>query len=399
MCHQMADFSFKPTGTIFKEREALLEEWTPDKLVGRDEELRQYHAALQPVIEGETPSNIFLYGKSGVGKTAATRFLLQLLERDATDVDGLNLHTVEINCDGLNSSYQTAVALVNEFRDPADQISNTGYPQASVYQFLFDEIDALGGTILIVLDEVDHIRDDSLLYKLPRARSNGDISEGRLGVVGISNDLNFRNQLSSKVRSSLCEKEVSFSAYDANELSKVLQQRESVAFQEDVLDSGVIGMCAAYGAKDSGDARQALDLLLESGDIARETNADQVTEDHVRKARERLQTDQVVKGISNFPQHGQLVLWALTILEEQGDTPVRTREIREPYEILCEKEGTDPVSDRAVREYLAELETLGITSSTQINRGKGGGKFKEHTLDQSASSVKAGLQEFLQGTP
>jgi len=395
----MADFSFKPTGDIFKEREALLEEWTPEKLVGRDKELRQYHAALQPVIEGETPSNIFLYGKSGVGKTAATRFLLQLLDRDAADVDGLNLHTVEINCDGLNSSYQTAVALVNELRDPANQISNTGYPQASVYQFLFDEINALGGTILIVLDEVDHIQDDSLLYKLPRARSNGDISDARLGVIGISNDLNFRNQLSSKVRSSLCEKEVSFSAYNANELCKVLRQRESVAFQEDVLDSGVIEMCAAYGAKDSGDARQALDLLLESGDIAREMNSDQVTEDHVRKARERLQTDQVIKGISNFPQHGQLVLWALTILEEQGDTPVRTREIRDPYEILCEKEGTDPVSNRAVREYLAELETLGITSATQINRGKGGGKFKEHQLDQSVSSVKAGLKELLQATP
>ena len=114
----MADFGFQPTGNIFREREALLEEWTPDDLVGRDEELQQYHAALQPVIEGETPSNIFLYGKSGVGKTAATRFLLELLKRDSRDVDGLDLHTIEINCDGLNSSYQTAVTLVNELRDP-----------------------------------------------------------------------------------------------------------------------------------------------------------------------------------------------------------------------------------------------------------------------------------------
>ncbi|WP_254810670.1 orc1/cdc6 family replication initiation protein [Natronosalvus amylolyticus] len=391
----MSDFSFQPTGAIFKEREALLEEWTPGELVGRDEELSKYHAALQPVIEGETPSNIFLYGKSGVGKTAATRFLLQLLKRDADKVDDLDLHTIEINCDGLNSSYQTAVALVNELREPTNQISNTGYPQASVYEFLFDELDKVGGTVLIVLDEVDHIKDDSLLYKLPRARSNGDISETRLGVVGISNDLNFRNQLNSKVRSSLCEKEVSFSAYDANELCEVLRQRETVAFEEGVLGDGVIEMCAAFGAKDSGDARQALDLLLESGDIARERNADQVTESHVREARERLQTDQVVEGIRNYSRHGQLVLWALTLLAEQGDTPVRTRDIREPYEILCDREATDPVSDRAVREYLAELETLGIVSSTQVNRGKGGGKYKQHDLDQTVSSVKAGLSELL----
>ncbi|MFC6764042.1 orc1/cdc6 family replication initiation protein [Natrinema soli] len=395
----MGDFSFEPTGRIFKEREALLEEWTPDKLVGRDTELQQYHAALQPVIEGETPSNIFLYGKSGVGKTAATRFLLNRLENSAEDIDGLDLHTVEINCDGLNSSYQTAVALVNELRDPANQISNTGYPQASVYQFLFDEIDSLGGTILIVLDEVDHIQDDSLLYKLPRARSNGDISNARLGVVGISNDLSFRNQLSSKVRSSLCEKEVSFSAYDATELVQVLRQRESVAFHDNVLEDGVIEVCAAYGAKDSGDARKALDLLLESGDIAREENADVVIENHVTEARRRLQTDQVIEGISNYSQHGQLVLWALTLLEERGETPVRTREIREPYEVLCDREGYDPVSTRAVREYLAELETLGIISSTETNRGKSGGKFKEHELEQPISSVKAGLNELLGTSP
>ncbi|QCS44563.1 orc1/cdc6 family replication initiation protein [Natrinema versiforme] len=395
----MSNFSFEPTGRIFKEREALLEEWTPETLVGRDQELEQYHAALQPVIESETPSNIFLYGKSGVGKTAATRFLLDQLKESAANVDHLDLHTVEINCDGLNSSYQTAVALVNELRNPANQISNTGYPQASVYQFLFDEIDDLGGTILIVLDEVDHIEDDSLLYKLPRARSNGDISNAKLGVIGISNDLSFRNQLSSKVRSSLCEKEVSFSAYNAMELTKVLRQRESVAFHDDVLENGVIEMCAAYGAKDSGDARQALDLLLESGDIARERKADRVKEDYVQEARERLQTDQIIEGISNYSLHGQLVLWALTVLQEQGETPARTREIRGPYEMLCEQEGNNPVSDRAVREYLAELETLGIIKSTEINRGKGGGKYKKHELNQSTSSVRAGLEELMGTAP
>ena len=152
----MTDLSFTPSSSIFERREALLEEWTPAELVGRDDELKRYHAALQPVINNESPSNIFLYGKSGVGKTAATRYLLQTLKRDAADVDDLDLHTVEINCDGLNSSYQAAVALVNELRDPATQISNTGYPQASVYQFLFDELDAVGGTVLIVLDDVKH---------------------------------------------------------------------------------------------------------------------------------------------------------------------------------------------------------------------------------------------------
>ena len=395
----MNEFAFQPTGRIFTEREALLEEWTPNQLVGRDTELRTYHAALQPVIEGETPSNIFLYGKSGVGKTAATRFLLRQLEQDAQHVEGVSLHTIEINCDGLNTSYQTAVRLVNELRPPESQISNTGYPQSSVYNFLFDELDALGGTILIVLDEVDHIEDDSLLYKLPRARSNGDVKEARLGIIGISNDLRFRNQLSSKVRSSLCEKEVSFAAYNADELREVLRQREQVAFYDDVVDEGVIHACAAYGAKDSGDARQALDLLLESGDIAREANAEQVVESHVQTARRRLQTDQVVQGIANYPTHGKLVLLALTVLAEQGQTPARTRDVRPAYKSICSQEGTDPISNRALREYLSELETLGIVSSAEKNKGKGGGKYKLHSLAQSPESVRRGLADLLVDSP
>jgi cell division control protein 6 len=395
----MTDLSFTPTSSIFEKREALLEEWTPEELVGRDNELQRYHAALQPVINNESPSNIFLYGKSGVGKTAATRYLLNALKRDAADVAELDLHTIEINCDGLNSSYQAAVALVNELRDPAKQISNTGYPQASVYQFLFEELNDVGGTVLIVLDEVDHIQDDSLLYKLPRARSNGDVTAAKLGVIGISNDLDFRNQLSSKVRSSLCEKEVSFSAYDAQELQLVLQQRDSVAFKDGVLDDGVVQMCAAYGAKDSGDARQALDLLLEAGDLAREYNDDLVTEAHVREARQRLQTDQVVEGIRNYSDHGQLVLYALTLLAERDETPARTKDILAAYKQVASENGMDPVSLRSVRDYLGELDQLGIISSTEFNRGKGGGKYKEHELEQSVSSVKTGLSEILDATP
>jgi cell division control protein 6 len=391
----MSDLSFTPSSSVFNRREALLEEWTPEELVGRDEEIQRYHAALQPVINNETPSNIFLYGKSGVGKTAATRYLLETLEKDAMDIDGLDLHTIEINCDGLNTSYQVAVTLVNELRDPANQISNTGYPQASVYQFLFDEIDRIGGTVLIVLDEVDHIEDDSLLYKLPRARSNGDLSETKLGVIGISNDLGFRNQLSSKVRSSLCEKEVSFSAYNAQELQLVLKQREEVAFQNDVLEDGVIEMCAAYGAKDSGDARQALDLLLEAGDVAREYEDDFVSESHVQEARQRLQTDQIVEGIRNYSDHGQLVLYALTALAEEGETPVRTKTVLQTYEQIARDRGVNPVSERSVRDYLSELDQLGIVSSTEYNHGKGGGKYKKHNLDQSIPSVRAGLSELL----
>lgn len=92
---------------------------------------------------------------------------------------------------------------------------------------------------------------------------------------------------------------MSFSAYDADELRLVFEQHKRVIFHDNVLEDGVIAMCAVCGAKESRDARKALNLLLETGDVARESGSDVVTDSHVWDARERVQTDQVVEGIQN----------------------------------------------------------------------------------------------------
>ncbi|RLM40475.1 AAA family ATPase, partial [Haloferax sp. Atlit-105R] len=147
-------------------------------------------------------------GKTGVGKTAASRYLLGHLREDASHYDDIHLTVVFLNCDGLTSSYQIATRLVNEFRSESNQISTTGYPLGSVYEMLWQELDECGGTIIIVLDEIDHVNDDSILYQLPRARANGNLDVAKVGLIGISNDFSFRDDLSPKVKSSLCEQEI-----------------------------------------------------------------------------------------------------------------------------------------------------------------------------------------------
>ena len=239
---------FERDTEIYENRDALREDYQPDQLVGRDEEIQMYQAALQPVINNEQPNNVFLYGKTGVGKTAATRYLLSHLKQDASQYEDLDLHLTFLNCDGLTSSYQIATHLVNELRDDTNQISTTGYPRATVYEMLWAELNVIGGSILIVLDEVDHVEDDSILYQLPRARANNNLTDAKIGIIGISNDFSFRDNLSPKVKSSLCEQEIHFPAYDAGDLQLILKQRAAVAFHDDVLDSSVIPLCAAYGA-------------------------------------------------------------------------------------------------------------------------------------------------------
>jgi cell division control protein 6 len=384
---------FERDTEIYRDRDALREDYQPEELVGRDDELATYRTALQPVINGEQPNNVFLYGKTGVGKTAATRYLLTHLEADAAQYDDIDLTVVTLNCDGLTSSYQIATRLVNEFRDEGSRISTTGYPRASVYEMLWNELDDCGGTVLVVLDEVDHVEDDSILYQLPRARANDNLSEAKIGIIGISNDFSFREDLSPKVRSSLCEQEIHFPAYDASDLQMILEQRVSVAFHEDVLEPGVIPLCAAYGAKDAGDARQSIDLLMKAGDLARDEDTQTVTEDHVERGRRELERGRIKEGITGLTQHGHLVLYALLTLDLEGEAPVRSRDVRPRYTRFTEMADRDPLVPRRMRDHLSELAMLGIVSVTERNEGRRGGTYREYAIDMDVDLLLDAIED------
>ncbi|MFC6723521.1 orc1/cdc6 family replication initiation protein [Halobium palmae] len=377
----------------YSNRDALLDDYTPKELVGRDAELQQYHSALQPAIYGEQPNNIFLYGKAGVGKTAATRFLLNKLQGDAEQYDDLQVNSQLVNCDGTDSSYQVAVELVNRLRDIEDQISESGYSRSQVYRLMWNEFDDLQGIVLIVLDEVDHLEDDSILYQLSRARENQHLEKSRVAVIGISNDLSYRKRLSPKVRSSLCERSISFSTYNAQELQQVLSQRRDVAFKEDTVDDAVVGLCSAYGARESGDARKALDLLLKAGDVARDENAEEVLERHVHEGRKLLEREEVAQGIANLNEQERLMVYAVATYAAEGSTPVRSTDLYERYESLARSSGRDPLSSRWMREHLDELAMLGIISVEKRNEGAMGGMYRVHELEQDLKVVVDALKE------
>jgi cell division control protein 6 len=374
--------------TIFRDEDVLREDYQPDSIQERDEELDAYKTALQPVVNGAQPRNIFLYGKTGVGKTVATRFLLDHLRRDVDEYDDVDLSIVWLNCNNLTSSYQVAANLVNELRPASEQISTTGYPQQKIFDMLYDELERLGGTVLIVLDEIDHIGDDDdLLYELPRARANGYLSAGKPGIIGISNDFSFRSGLSPKVKDALCEEEIHFSPYVASELESILDQRAQKALHENVLSEGVLPLCAALAAQDTGSARQALDLLYKAGDLARSQDVEQVTEEHVRDAQRVLERGRIKQGMVELTQHGHLSLVAVLSLALEEETPARVREIYPRYRSAAEYVGTNPLVRRRMHDHLSDLAMQGILHRNTRNEGRAGGKYYVYDLDVAVEMV------------
>jgi len=364
---------------IFCDEGMLREDYQPDSITAREEELSAYKTALQPVVNGAQPRNIFLYGKTGVGKTAVSRYLLEQLKNDTAQYDDVDLTVYWLNCTNLSSSYQVAVNLVNTIRPRNDRISTTGYPQQRVFDVLYEELDAIGGTILLVLDEIDHIgSNDEILYELPRARSNGHLESAKPGVIGISNDFGFRDSLSPKVKDTLCEEDIHFPPYDGPELEAILHQRADGALYDGAATHGVVSLCAA---QDTGSARQALNLLYKAGELARAAGGSEITEEHVQNAREELEQSQIEHGMRELTQHGHLSLVATLTLALDEETPARVREIYPLYRTIAEQSDIDPLVRRRMHDHLADLAMLGILNRQSRNEGRAGGQYYEYEFN------------------
>ncbi len=370
---------FTAEDPIFLDEDVLRDSHKPEDLIARDRELEEYQAALKPVIKGARPRNIFLYGQTGVGKTVATEMVMDRLRKDQENYDNLDIHVVHVVCKNLNSSYQVAVKLVNEFRDTNNKIPTTGYPPDTIYEFLWKHLREIDSThVLFVLDEVDAIgNDDNILYELPRCNDNGNIpvEETKVGVIGISNKFTFRDNLSARVKDSLCDEEIHFPPYDANQLRNILYQRAENAFVDGVLEDDVVPLAAAFAGQESGSARQALKLLFKAGDIARSRDLKEVKEEHIREAEPKVKESQVRNELESVPTQSHLTLYALLTLEKQDSLPAKSSDIYDVYEIAANRIDTDVKTDRTIRDRLSQLKLKGFLDVEEHNEGPKGGSY------------------------
>lgn len=378
------------TETIFANKEVLSESYQPETILERDEEIEEYRYALQDILFGREPENIMLYGKAGLGKTAVTTYMMDALSNEVetrTEADDLYIH--RINCNG-KTLFMVVRRLVNTLL-PADAspFPKRGLGTGDAFDELYQQFDRIGGTHLMVFDEIDHLdKVDILLYELPRARSNDRITDARIGIIGISNNYTFRKSLSSKVKDTLMETEIAFSPYNASELQTILANRADRAFVDDSCDQSAIAMAAAISAQDMGNARQAIDLLRVGGEVAEREDDSCVTDEHIKDARELVQRGRLSNRIRDQTDHAQYILETIAHLEEGGETPVRSKKIQENYEQIADSWAADPLTSlKSIQDHLSDLHMLGFLRRHERNQGLSGGQYFEYELDLDPTIV------------
>ena len=369
--------------------------YMPETLPHREDEINNLASVLVPALREETPSNVFIYGKTGTGKTAVTKFIGKELLRKGEET-GKKVNFIYINCEVVDTQYRLLQNIANHFIDDwADRIPFTGWPTDEVFNKLKQMIEKQGGVTVIILDEVDKLKGDEALYNL--SRINSDLKNSRVSIVGISNDLKFTEFLDPRVKSSLGEENMIFSPYDAGDLRDILHQRVAIALKSNCIDEDVIPLCSALAAQEHGDARRALDLLRMSAEIAERGKAPRIAKKHVRLAQNKIEIDRIIEVVRTLPTQSKLILLAILLQDKHNKNKdsngaITTGEVYEIYKNLSKKTRSDSLTQRRVADLISELDMLGIITARVISKGRYG-RTRDIKISSSAEEIMEILRE------
>jgi len=366
---------------LFKDREVLRHDYLPDKLPHRESQIRLLGGAVAPVLKDARCSNIFIYGKTGTGKTAVTKYVLSHLEAKAKEY-GASVRFCYVNCRMTGTEYRIFASLSQSV---GLAVPFTGLSVGEVFDRFRAGLDGSKTLFIVVLDEIDALikdRGDSLLYELTRI--NETLRKSRVSIIGISNDLRLKEFLDPRVFSSLSEEEMIFRPYDASELRNILLERSKLSFNEGSLSEAALNVCSALAAAEHGDARRALDLLRVAGEVAERQGAETITEEHVKEAEKSIEHNRVIEALKNLTLHSKLVLLSVYQLNKSN---VTTGEIYDVYNQLCGELGAGLLTQRRLGTLVNELDVMGLLNAKVVSMGRYG-RTKKIRLETSRTLLK-----------
>ena len=378
--------------SIIKNRDILHFTYIPNIILHRKSEQEQVTQSLLPILKQSRPSNLLVYGKPGTGKTLVVKKVLSKIQ-ERVEKSNFPIKLIYSNSKNETTLYGLLVSLGRQLDLKQDELPSTGLAISEVFKRLLNKIDEGKLNAIFVIDEIDYLAQlvaktgKDILYQLTRA--NEQLKQGSLTMVGISNDLTFKEKLDPRVISSLGEEEIVFTNYNVEQIKKILEERINESFIENSVEEPALNLCAALAGGEHGDARRAIDLLRVSGELAERQQSDKVTIEHVREASLKIEENKEEASLKSYPLHEKLVI--IAIMKANGSS---TGEIYSSYKNLCKVVGKDGLTQRRVTQMLSEIELSGIISGRLIHQGIHG-RTKKYKLTVSSEMIKKSFKDEL----
>ena len=139
--------------TLFKNPVALDYDYLPKILPYREGEQRKIAACVKPLFNRRNGRNLIIFGKSGVGKTAACKHVLVELEEQTDEIV-----PIHVNCWQKNTSYKILTEMCEELGYRLTHNKKTDELLKVVVTMLNKS------SAVLVFDEIDKVEDYDFLY-------------------------------------------------------------------------------------------------------------------------------------------------------------------------------------------------------------------------------------------
>ncbi|MCG8501706.1 MAG: AAA family ATPase, partial [Firmicutes bacterium] len=284
---------FNVESSIFEKKAVLSEQYLPDKLIARDQQIKEIAKQIEPALHKGVPGNGLILGEKGVGKTSVVKYVIKEFTGIAAK-DNISAKVIFLNCGVTNTTSRIILEIVHQV-SPELQIPKTGLSLNEYYNILWQALNEKQISIIIVLDDIEMLKNFDVLLSLSQAGEKMCIgNDVHIGIIGISNDLFFPEKLPSILVQSFNYKEMIFPPYNEKEMEQILEARSSIAFKEEIIDEHVIPTCILLSRK-NGYSYKAIKLLEKAGEIAERKKEDFLNDKHVFLANDELKTE---SGIS-----------------------------------------------------------------------------------------------------
>ena len=156
----------------------------PENFPHREPQIEKIVSILGSIMRDTRPSNIIIYGKTGSGKTSASRYVSRMLSEAA----GSKVKIVYVNCQIFDSPYSILVEMANSLSRSADEnIPELGLPLDRIYNELMIRVNSFNRFLIVVLDEIDKLvlkNGGDALYSI--LKTTDDTYGGKTSIIGIT---------------------------------------------------------------------------------------------------------------------------------------------------------------------------------------------------------------------